>query len=206
MSDNFHPTALDAVNEALIKLGEDVTLDVLSKTADETVINAAVSRKAAHIYDAARKQVLTEHAWSFATCIRQVVSQINAAGEFETQIPGGLLQIQACYDAGGNKPETIHSAGVVYSNAPLARIAFSRDIEDLGLWPHQVRAVLVARLAADLAKIVTGRQIDLQTYEQSYQQLIETAKVWDARQNNLQRKPYGRNYIVDRMRGGCPVW
>ena len=66
--------------------------------------------------------------------------------------------------------------------------------------PDAYRA-LVLRLAADLAKPVTGRINERQLQEQAYADMLAQAKLNDAREQNVPYDAYGENHYVMAMKG-----
>ena len=207
MSGNaFHPTALDAVNEALVTLGQDVTLTELSKTS-ETI----QSRKAAYLYESARLKVLRDHNWSFARreeerieCDSTFAPSMRDGGKFNysTPAPAKCARMEACYSFDGREAVWRLEGGDIRSDRPVVKIVYTADIADLNRWSADARRALVLRLAADLAKPITGRLNERQLQEQAYQDQIAQAKLADARESNVPYDAWGRNHYVEAMGGG----
>ena len=202
----FHPTALDAVNEALVTLGQDVTLTELSKTS-----RTIESRKAAFLYESARLKVLRDHNWSFA---RREEPRGESAAAFDscaqgreefpytTPAPAKCARMEGCFGFDGREVTWRLAGGNIRSAQPIARIVFTADIADLNRWSADARRALVLRLAADLAKPITGRINERQLQEQAYQDQIAQAKLADARESNVPYDAWGENHYAATMGGG----
>lgn len=203
MGRDFHPTALDAVNEALVSLGEGYQLTVLSKTAGKDVPNAANCRAAAHVYESARDLILTSHPWSFLIT-RRMATATRMCGAWNTRRPTDALTLLALEDAFGNRIEYISEGDELRSYERPANILYLRDEEDLDIWPRRIRALLVKRLAFDLANPNSGSKEELKVQYELFNQMLEEAKVWDVRQNKISRKRV-RNHIAEVMRGEAPI-
>lgn len=186
-----HASALDACNEALITLGQDVTLVTLDKSSSDPK-----ERDCAYLYETARKQVLSDHPWSF---IREELEYDPPRRSVD--LPADAVRIVACLDEDGYNLAFRCVGGKVKSDDEIARLVFTRDEEDLTEWDPDAYKALVLRLAADLAKPITGRINERQLQEQAYAEQIEKAKLKDARNSGYSGKAYGRNYYVDRMQG-----
>lgn len=199
----FHETALAAVNEALTVLGQDV---VLTPGTFATTSRDAHGRKAAYLYESARMRVLREHPWSFAR--REIDAAAGAAAccggceAYPWRAPAPrCARIVSCLDCAGGQVEFRIAGREIHAAEPFRKIVITADVEDLDKWAPDVYRALVLRLAADLAKPVTGRINERQLQEQAYQDMIAAAKLNDARESNVPYDPYGRNYYVERMRG-----
>lgn len=211
---NFHATALAAVNEALTVLGQDVVLDELS-----TASANAHSRKAAYLYESARVRVLRDHAWSFARRELAVPGDAymacpahggpGAAFPFRYARPPRCARVLSCFGPGGLAVHHRLSANEVQAAAPVARIAYLADVEDLDKWSPDAYRALVLRLAADLAKPITGRINERQLQEQAYADQLAAAKLNDAREANVPYDAYEDNHFARVMRGdfrAAPPW
>ena len=214
---NFHPTALAAVNEALAVLGQDVTL-----TAETFSVASsdAHGRKAAYLYESSRVRVLRDHAWSFARRELDVApggSSLpcpahggpEAAFPFRYARPPRCARVLSCFGPDGLAVHHRLVANEVQADAPVARIAYVADVEDLEKWSPDAYRALVLRLAADLAKPITGRVNERQLQEQAYADQLAAAKLNDARETNVPYDAYGDNHFASVMRGdfrAMPPW
>lgn len=200
---NFHPTALHAVNEALTVLGQDVILGAEDFSATSSV---AHGRKAAYLYESARMRVMRDHAWNFAR--RETVVDCRAperpfADRFPYHFPrpGGCARILSCLGADGRVVHHRLSGCEIHAESPVSRLLYLADIEDLDKWSPDAYRALVLRLAADLAKPVTGRINERQLQEQAYADMLAQAKLNDARECDVAYDAYGSNHFVEAMRG-----
>lgn len=201
---DFHPTALAAVNEALAVLGQDVVLT--AETFATTSANAH-GRKAAYLYESSRMRVLRDHAWSFARRESEVACPAPEhpfADRFPFRVPrpGRCARILSCLGPDGRAVHHRLSGMEIHADAPVARVLYLADIEDLDRWSPDAYRALVLRLAADLAKPVTGRINERQLQEQAYADQLASAKLADARECNVESDAYGSNHFVEAMRGG----
>ena len=200
----FHPTAVAAVNRALVTLGQDVTIEALSTTSE-----IAHARKAAFLYEGSRQAVLRDHAWTFAERVLETDGCLCLApdGEgggdfpFRTQRPAKCAAVRGCFGADGRLAKWRVGGLGIESDSPIARIVYTADVEDLDKWSPEAYRCLVLRLAADLAKPITGRINERQLQESAYAEAIANAKLHDSREQNVPYDAYGENYYVERMRG-----
>ncbi len=202
--DNFHSTALAAVNEALVTLGNDTVLTELSPSSE-----VPESRKAAFVYTGSRLKVLRDHDWNFARRIIPACSSpisCDAHGEppalpFICPVPTSVVRILACKTLGGRETEWSKYDNFIKSRDPLASITYTADVEDLDKWSPDAYRALILRLAADLAKPITGRINERQLQEEAYARTLEDAKLADARESHISQDPWADNPYVDAMRG-----
>lgn len=199
----FHSTALAAINQALVTLGQDVVLEAADLATDA---KSAHGRKAAFLYDAARLRVLRDHAWNFARREWLVggtmCSPCDEAFPFRIPLPPRCVKTLACY---GHGRHIIHHklfGGEIRSDEPIQRVVYTADEENLDKWTSDAYNALVLRLAADLAKPITGRINERQLQEQAYADMVATAKLHDASDVNLAYGEDDENRYVRAMRGG----
>lgn len=208
--DNFHATALAAVNEALVTLGNDTVLTELSQSSE-----VPESRKAAFVYTGSRLKVLRDHDWNFARRITPVCSSLvsfTGFGEppalpFICPLPSSIVRILKCDMVDGRETEWSKYDNFIKSREPLASITYTADVEDLDKWSPDAYRALILRLAADLAKPITGRINERQLQEEAYARTLEDAKLADARESHIRQDPWADNPYVDAMRGSrhnCP--
>lgn len=199
---SFHATALAAVNEALVTLGQDVVLSELNVASSD--VN---SRKAAYVYESSRLKVLRDHNWNFA---RSSV-RLNGCGcsadsreqfPFETLKPAKCLRLIMCYDEIGEEVHYQVQGNAIRADAPIDKVVFTADVDDLDKWSPDAYRALVLRIAADLAKPITGRINERQLQEQAYADALAAAKLADARETNVPQDAWGENHYVNAMRGG----
>ena len=201
MGSTFHETALRAVNEAIVTLGQDLVLTELSETSED--VN---SRKAAYVYESARLKVLRDHNWNFAR--REQIccgcTGPDYGGEFgwRMPLPGGCVRLLMCYGENGDEVKYMLFAREIRASAPISRIVYTHNTQDLSRWSPDAYRALVLRLAADLAKPITGRINERQLQEQAYNEQLAAAKLADARESNVMEDAWGDNHYVEQMRRG----
>ena len=197
----FHPTAILAVNKALVQLGHDVTIETLDPESD-----VPEERKAAFVYDESRRQVLRDHAWGFARREVQATSWFaptHPGDRFpnHAQLPPDALAVVGVKDLGGCDAEYTTAGDEIHSIQPVSLVSYTEDVEDLDRWSAGAYKALVLRLAADLSKIITGRINERQLQESAYAAEIRAAKMQDSRSVNVSRRAWGDNFYVDQMMG-----
>lgn len=197
----FHPSALAAVNQALVMLGQDVVITELSTTSSD-----AHTRKAAYVYESSRMRVLRDHAWRFASMEMRTagIGSCDPADALRCRypIPPKMVALRGCFDHAGLSLQCRLTATQICTDRPVARIVYTADIADLDKWTPEAYGVLVQRLAADLAKPITGRINERQMQEQAYAEVLANAKLHDAREANVEYDAYGSNHYADVMCGG----
>lgn len=207
--EGFHETALGAVNDALVVLGHDALVTDLSATSEQME-----SRKAAHLFEQARTRVLREHAWNFAR--REEAANPRRCAEcmecdgaslvWETDAPPKCVRVLevASGPAGASRPCRWRIVGgTIRSDLPPTRIVYTHDERDLDRWLPDAYRALVLRLAADLAKPVTGRINERQLQESAYSSALADAKLGDARESSFPTDPWDDAPYVEAMRGGA---
>ena len=115
----------------------------------------------------------------------------RAAGDpsmpFRTPVPGRCARVTSCLGPDGREVSWRISGREIRSALPVARVSFTYDERDLAKWSPDAYRALVLRLAADLAKPITGRINERQLQEEAYRDQIEAAKASDAREGNQPR-------------------
>ena len=198
---DFHPTAVKAVNKALVQLGHDVTVELLDEDSE-----VPEEKKAAYVYDESRRQVLRDHAWGFARREAQTTSWLAPTHRGDryphhAELPPDVLQVVAAKDIDGADAEYTIVDREIHSTRPLSLVVYTEDVQDLDRWSAGAYKALVLRLAADLSKIVTGRLNERELQEQAYAAEIRAAKLQDSRSVNVSETAWGDNYYAERMMG-----
>ena len=119
-------------------------------------------------------------------------------------MPPDSLRILAVYAEDGRKAQYIRYEHTLRSTSPLSRVVYVRDEEDMTEWSEAARRAFVFRLAADIAKPVTGRINEAQLQEAHYNAAIEAAKLQDAREGEA-ANPWGSSHHAEKMWGGNHV-
>lgn len=194
----LHSTALALCQEAMGILRQEQTLTAITPTAP-----SKVERVCYRFYETSRKEVLTAYGWSFVRRECKVFAPARVdQGRFLYGIPDGSIRVLACYGTSGHKVEyTTRSDGFVYSAAPLSRIVYIEDEEDLDFWPTSARKAFAYCLAKNVCMEITGRTADLQFVTQQFHDAEQKARTEDARQSGTGTSVYGRNYMFDCMTG-----
>lgn len=190
--------SIDVAQEALAVLSQDKRIDTLdTESKDATIFKVSIA------YESARKQVLEDHTWNFARTEKMTSSTFvkhDYVYPWSSPMPADSLRIVAAYDSLGGKADYIVYDQTLRSSRPLSRIVYVRDEEDISVWSPSARRALVYRLAADIAKPVTGRINEAQLQEQHYTMAIEHAKLREAREGEA-ANPWGESHHAKAMRG-----
>jgi len=201
-SHTFHPSAVAAVNQALVAIGEDKTVEELSPVSSD-----ATARKAAFVYESARQKVLRDHAWTFARRDEPLAPTRSFAPcdayPFYYARPPKAVRITGCFDSAGAMVFWVDAQKEIHCSRQAARCTYTADIEDLDKWNPDAFRALVLRLAADLAKAVTGRLNERELQERAYADQLAAAKLNDSRGGNAEYDAYGSNHYADAMSGGA---
>ena len=115
-------------------------------------------------------------------------------------MPADSLRIIAVYDVAGGKADYIVYENSIRSSRPINRIVYIRDENDIDVWTSAARRAFVYRLAADIAKPITGRINEAQLQEEHYRMAIEQAKLREAREGEA-ANPWGESHHARAMRG-----
>lgn len=195
---NENPTSIEIAQTALAFLGQDKRIDVI-----DTESKDALTFKVSIAYESARKQVLADHNWNFART--EVMANSTPVRHDHTYpwscpLPADSLRILAVYAQDGRKTQYIRYENTLRSSKPLSRIVYVRDEEDMAEWSEAARRAFVFRLAADIAKPVTGRINEAQLQEAHYNAAIEAAKLQEAREGEA-ANPWGESHHAHAMWG-----
>ena len=199
---SLHPSALEAVNKAFVQLGHDVQVTRLTNETGAT----AEEYKAYYVYNESRRQVLRDHNWGFARREMSLASYFTPTHPGDqlphhALLPGDALAIVGVKDLDGRDAEYTIVDNEIHAAQPVSLVAYTADVEDLGLWSAGAYKALILRLAADLAKAVTGRINERQLQEEAYAAEIRAAKLQDSRSVNISSKAWGDNFYADQMMG-----
>ena len=115
-------------------------------------------------------------------------------------MPADNLRILAVYDENGRKSDYIVYDMTIRASHPVGRIVYVRDEEDLNVWTPLARRAFVYRLAADIAKPITGRINECQLQEEHYRAAISDAKLREAREGEA-ANPWGESHHAKMMKG-----
>jgi hypothetical protein len=192
------PSSIALAQEALATLSQDTRISVLdTESKDATVFKVSIA------YESARKLVLGDHTWNFARAEKLTNSthvKHDNVYPWSTPMPGDSLRIIAVYDMTGMKADYIVYENTLRSSRPIERIVYTRDEDDIDNWSADARRAFVYRLAADIAKPITGRINEAQLQEEHYRMAIEKAKLRQAREGEA-ANPWGENHHARAMRG-----
>jgi hypothetical protein len=194
-------TAKESVNiaqEALAVLSQDKRIDIIdTESKDATTFKVSIA------YESARKQVLCDHSWNFARSEKIINSTFvrhDRVYPWSAPMPSDSLRILAVYDIAGCKTDYIVYDMILRSSRPVSRIVYVRDEEDISAWTPLARRAFVYRLAADIAKPITGRINECQLQEEHYRAAISDAKLREAREGEA-ANPWGESHHAKAMRG-----
>jgi hypothetical protein len=190
--------SIEVAQEALAVLSQDKRIDFIdTESKDATVFKVSIA------FESARKQVLCDHNWNFARSEKHANSTFvphDRDYPWATPMPGDSLRLLAVYDVNGRKADYIVYDMTLRSSRPVGRIVYVRDEEDISIWTPLARRAFVYRLAADIAKPITGRINECQLQEEHYRAAIADAKLREAREGEA-ANPWGESHHARAMRG-----
>lgn len=192
------PSSVAVAQEALAVLSQDARISELdTESKDATIFKVSIA------FESARKQVLGDHIWNFAreeTLTNSTHVRHDFGYPWSTPMPADSLRIIAVYDVAGGKADYIVYENSIRSSRPINRIVYIRDENDIDVWTSAARRAFVYRLAADIAKPITGRINEAQLQEEHYRMAIEQAKLREAREGEA-ANPWGESHHARAMRG-----
>lgn len=190
---------IDAINEALVALRQDVPL-----TAEEWRANRSVlARKCRMVFESVRRTVMAARRWNFVHGLIAVHGRVRVDGRYTVTMPVPYMRILRVVDPEGYDCAgwDVFEDGRIVSTTPVASIEYIRDEPNVGRWPSAVRYAFVMALAKELAIPVTGRKADLQIYAQLAEEALRNAALQDAQATKPGPESRGRNLYADRIRG-----
>lgn len=190
--------SIEVAQEALAVLSQDKRIDTLdTESKDATIFKVSIA------FESARKQVLCDHNWNFARSEKITTPTFvrhDRDYPWAVPMPGDSLRLLAVYDVNGRKADYIVYDMTLRSSRPVGRIVYVRDEEDITVWTPLARRAFVYRLAADIAKPITGRINECQLQEEHYRAAISDAKLREAREGEA-ANPWGDSHHAKAMRG-----
>lgn len=164
--------SVEILSGALIELGEDRIAST-----DQDTERARLARA---VYEVERDAMLEEHPWKFA--IRRVaLARLADAPAFgyarAFRLPADCLHVIAC------EPEAAYAieGGALLCDLEAVAVRYVRRIENPADMPPTFRVALSARVAARLARKITGSSAEKERLEALYRERLRTAKGRDAR-------------------------
>jgi hypothetical protein len=190
--------SIEVAQEALAVLSQDKRIDFIdTESKDATVFKVSIA------FESARKQVLCDHNWNFARSEKTTTPTFvhhDRDYPWAVPMPSDSLRLLAVYDVNGRKADYIVYDMTIRSSRPVGRIVYVRDEEDITVWTPLARRAFVYRLAADIAKPITGRINECQLQEEHYRAAISDAKLREAREGEA-ANPWGESHHARAMRG-----
>ncbi len=164
-------SVVEILSSALVELGEDRIT-----SADQDTERARI---VSEVYPTERDALLEEHPWKFATARAELALLADApafgfANAFA--LPSDCLHVMETW------PET-HcrvEGGRLLADAPAMAVRYVRRVTNPTLMPPTFRAALSARIAAKVAKKITGSSAEKERMLQLYADRLKTAKSRDA--------------------------
>jgi hypothetical protein len=184
----FVISKVSIVNQALLELNSDEIASF-----DEGSTNA---KRASAIFDNARRRLLTEHTWSFATTQLQLAKEVATpvwGWENRFALPSDLLYLLEVEH--GADYDLIENS--IFTNQTTVKITYIRDEEDVSKWSASFVEAMIAFLRYKFAFGVTGSTNETQNSFQVYQLQMKKARNLDSMQEP--HKPFGRfdNELID---------
>jgi len=189
-------SVVEILSSALVELGEDRIT-----SADQDTERARI---ASEVYETERDALLEEHPWKFATTRAELarLAEVPAFGfAFAFALPTDCLHVLDTW------PET-HcrvEGGRLLADVPAMAVRFVRRVTGPTAMPPTFRAALSARIAAKVAKKITGSSAEKERMLALYADRLKTAKSRDAQGGGapepLDRGPFGPNRFIRARRG-----
>lgn len=163
--------SVDILSSALLELGEDRIA-----SADQDTERARVARD---VYEVERDALLEEHPWNFA--IRRVaLARQDAAPAFGEayayRLPADCLYVIAVDPDGAYRIED----GALLTDMEAVSVRYVRRVTNTAQMPPTFRVALATRIAARMAKKITGSGAEKERLEDLYRTRLRTAKGRDA--------------------------
>ncbi len=162
---------VEILSSALVELGEDRIT-----SADQ---NTERARIASEVFETERDALLEEHPWKFATT-RAELARLAEIPAFEFAFAFALPT--DCLHVMDTWPET-HcriEGGRLLAHEPAMAVRYVRRVTGAAAMPPTFRAALAARIAAKVAKKITGSSAEKERMLELYAQRLKTAKSRDA--------------------------
>ncbi len=163
---------VEIMSAALLELGEDRIA-----SADQDTERARVVRD---VYAAERDALLEEHPWNFAIR-RAALARTDAVPAFgfarAFRLPADCLHVIE------TDPEAEYriEGGCLLCDLDAVGARYVRRVENPAEMPPTFKAALAVRVAAKLAKKITGSSAEKERLEKLYADRLRTAKGRDAR-------------------------
>lgn len=190
-------SVVEILSSALVELGEDRIT-----SADQDTERARI---ASEVFEAERDALLEEHPWKFATARVELarLAETPAFGfAYAFALPADCLHVMDTW------PET-HcriEGGRLLADEPAMAVRFIRRVTSASAMPPTFRAALSARIAAKVAKKITGSSAEKERMLELYAQRLKTAKSRDAQGGGAPEPPddglFGPNRFMRARRTG----
>lgn len=192
----------------------NMAVGLLGSTQRVSAINesSTAARLAASFWDQARDEMLADHPWNPAIARASLPASAtnvpDPEGEYASafELPGDCLRwlpwerSHPDWFAGEQEGNFILSS----ADAPI-RIRYIRRLEDVGLWSPGMRHVMAIRLAAYMARGLTGRTSLVDRMFRLYDSELPKAKRQDGLATGRQSSATTRSSWLDaRRRTGTP--
>lgn len=191
-------TKVQVINEALALIGESPISDVLESTARAAAANSH--------WDAVRHDVLGRLDWQCAVK-RANLSQHATAPLFEYAyaytLPSDFIRLVEIYDVTTGTyisyahPDASYQIewhegfrSIITSRSPL-QVRYVFDLTDTTLMSSSMQKAIAAKLAARLAKRLTGQSNLVASMEAMYQHVLGEAGLEEGEQRPLEHIPHG---------------
>lgn len=162
---------IEISNFALIALGADPISSLSEQTQEAISINIA--------WDISRKTLLRAHPWNFAIKraeLAQSASNPLYGYAYRYAIPSDFLRILQVYADTDYKLES----GFILTNSPRAQLKYIADVKDTSQWSADFTDLMVEKLKAELAYVVTRDKALVETYTNLFSIKLNQARWADA--------------------------
>ncbi len=183
-------SVVEILSSALVELGEDRIT-----SADQDTERARI---VSEVFETERDALLEEHPWKFATTRAELprLAEAPAFGyAFAFALPADCLHVMDTW------PET-HcriEGGRLLADVPAVAVRYVRRVTAAAGMPPTFRAALSARIAAKVAKKITGSSAEKERMLALYADRLKTAKSRDAQGGGTPEPPGTGLFAPDRF-------
>lgn len=176
------------VNLALTRLGA-ATVERLDEPSEQArVVN--------RVYDAVRQDLLRQYDWGFARRSVSLAEVQSDSGEyrFAYRVPADCLTVRRLRDENfiflprDNRFKIVgdERGRLILTDVAAARLEYTADVQDEGLFDAEFSQAMSWKLAADVAMALTGRPDLVQLMQSGFERYMLEAQWNDANEDNVE--------------------
>lgn len=173
--------------DALLLLRQDVGVPAVAEMGSDEPVEWYKCKK---VFDGARREILAEHDWLFATEVRplgeatecpavQASAFFTGDKAFSYTLAADVVRVLDVLAPDGKRLAWKLMGRTIVTGKPNAHALVIKDIDDTATWPAETRNAFVYLLARELAIPIAGRDGDLKNWHQLYHGKLLSARVAD---------------------------